>query len=189
MEKTNLSSPEDTARLIAESFEVSGGSNEAHALYIRGIAIHLGIETTQVSQILRGRAKSLDTNEFHTLMTRMAGGHKGNETARFRTSQTLKVFADEPKQTTISDLIPENQMAFKKLMFAVENQYAQSQVDMVLKRIWETPDRNSVNNDMRALAAELGAYNGLTWWDNMSENRKIQLKERGKKLLEVSRYG
>ncbi len=189
MEKTNLSSPEDTARLIAESFEVSGGSNEAHALYIRGIAIHLGIETNQVSQILRSRAKSLDINEFHTLMTRMAGGHKGNETARFRTSQTLRVFADEPKQITISDLIPENQMAFKKLMFAVENQYTQGQVDRALKSVWETPDRNSVNQDMRALSAELGAYSGLTWWDNMNENTKSQLKERGRKLLEVNRYG
>ncbi len=183
MESFNFTSPQDTFELVAESFEVSGGSNQAHALYIRGIALHLGMESHQVSQILKNRAASLDKNEFHTLMKRMAQGHKANQLATSRTSETIAFFTGEPKQNAISELIPDDQHAFHRLLQLNDGKYQQSQIDKALKKIWESPARESINNDMKALSAELGAYNDTNWWEKTDSTKKQTLTEHGKEIL------
>jgi len=171
-----------TKDLIAQSFIISGGSNEAHALFIRGLALHLKLEPNEVSKTLRIAAEDLDKDDVRELMKQMGSYHSGNDNAKQRTGETLRVFKKFDTGVIIAALIPSDQTAFR-LFLANEDKYDQTIIDKALIKTWETSDKTQRYSDLKAINAELGLYNNLEWWKKMPDKEKQLMKTRGEILL------
>lgn len=172
-----------TKDLITQSFVTSGGSNEAHALFIRGLALHLKLEPHEVSNILKRSVESFDKNEIHELLQKMSSYHGENANAKTRTGETLRAFKQFETTDIISALIPADQAAFK-IFLANEEKYDQTTIDKALTKVWGTSDETIRYSDLKAINAELGVYNELAWWKKMPMDQKDLLISNGKDILQ-----
>lgn len=172
-----------TKEIVKQSFIVSGGSNEAHALFIRGLALHLKMPPHEVSTILRRSVETYKTEDIKDLMKTMGEKHSGNQNAKDRTVQTLHAFKQFDTSDIISALIPADQTAFHVLLANNEDVYSQSVIDKALTRVWESSDETKRYSDLKAVNAELGAYKGLSWWEATPDEQKSVLIKRGQEIL------
>lgn len=172
-----------TKDLIIESFMASRGSLQSQALFMQGLALYNKSSYQEVSEIFEQTINNFTSEDLKDIFKAMGKGHQNNQAAKDRTAVTIRDYKEKPRNVLLQNVMPSKISILTIWELAESRGWSEPQINEILLKIWEGDSEKRVAR-IQYLSAALGLYGGEYWFQEMPSERKKELVDKGKELLE-----